>query len=522
MKKKDIIVARWVMIMTIWLLPAILSATLTTSENARIVAENWIQFIVERDGSWGGARNPVIIEFRELTREKMVLGYFAAVAPAGYIIVSSLKEFSPIKAYSTTSSLNPEIEEGMCDLIKDSISRRNAFLIAEFGGLDDRSLATLQQFTRKDNVKAWNFLTAGGGLMRTELQSLSEATAGPVGPLLKSRWAQGEPFNDDCPDMQCPGAFNSNAVVGCVPLAIAQIMRYYCWPPYFESQYYDWENMLVNEANYNETTNWYFDENGVNWTQAQIDAVADLCYDAGKLLGNISYGCKETGAFICSASYHDARDAFEDNFYYDTANDEPDCEDRDEHSYDEWWSIIVGEINNNRPMMYGIENSDQDFYHAIVVDGYDDSAGGHKVHANYGWGENWHNTWYELDWFDCNTAEGWNTRCEWDTEEMIRDIYPRNGLNGNFSGSLSPWGGAGTLHHYMYCDVTSNDMTIQGGARVQFLPGVSLTCTGNSIDIDGGRQYETRFFSYGIPTRGLKVAEGGAIKLTANGSICMR
>jgi len=86
---------------------------------------------------------------------------------------------------------------------------------------------------------------------------------------------------------------------------------------------------------------------------------------------------------------------------------------------------------------------------------------------------------------------------------------------------LGPWGGAGTLHHYIYNDTYSNNLTVQGGARVQFLPGVHLICNGNSINIDGGSPYETRFFSDGIPTRGLKVAEGGKIQLKPDGNICV-
>lgn len=494
---------------------------IATLEEARAVAENWLRFIVERDGHWGGARSPSIGEFTDFRRGDLLLGYYASVEPQGYIIISSLKDFAPIKAYSTTSNLDPDKEVGMCDLLKDALERRNGFLIDSFGGLDEVSLQELDKLTLDANRLAWSYLLRDGSALSSHLRSIHVESVGPVGPLLESHWAQGPPYNDDCPDLSCPGAFNHNALVGCVPLAMAQVMRYYAWPPFYDWTY-DWPNMLVNEAHYDTANNWYNDENGIPWTQAQIDAVADLCYDAGRVLGGIEYGCSSTSAYICNWYYHDAQDAFEDDFYYDTDGNEPECEDRDDYDYEEWWNMIKNEIDHNRPMAYGIENSDNEFFHAIVVDGYDDSGGQHRVHANYGWGVNWHNNWYDLDWFDCDTAYGWNLRCDWEEEELIRYIYPRNGLCGTHSGTLGPWGGPETLHHYVYCDATSSNLIVQGGARVQFLPGTSITCSANTVEIYGkaaGPLGETRFFSEGPPTRGLKVDAGGKIKLHPNGSI---
>ena len=180
--------------------------------------------------------------------------------------------------------------------------------------------------------------------------------------------------------------------------------------------------------------------------------------------------------------------------------------------------MIKNEIDVNRPMTFRIASGavfQSDFDHVIVVDGYDNTGGQYMVHANYGWDDG-HTAWYTLNTWHCGDYD-----CSWDEEEMIRNIYPRDGLCGSYSGTLSPWRGAGSLHHYIYCDVSSNNMTIQGGARVQFLPGVSLKCNGNSINIDGGTPEETRFFSEGLPTRGLKVAGGGQIKLKSDGMICV-
>lgn len=498
--------------------PAPDSGSIATSEEARAVAENWLRFIVERDGDWGGAESPSIGEFTEFKREDLLLGYYASVKPQGYMVISSLKDFAPVKAYSTTSNLNPDEEVGMCALLKDVLECRAKFLLDNFGGLDEVSLQELDRFTLDTNRLAWSRLFEGGHSLRSNLCSIDAQSSGPVGPLLKTRWHQREPYNLDCPQIIGKEAC-SNALVGCVGLAVAQVMKYFCWPPYYR-WHYDWPNIL-NRYDYDPVSHWYNDEDGNPCTQAQIDAVSGLCYDAADTV-NSDFGCEGTSAFICQWGRKDAQEALEENlFYSNTDLDHPMCEDRDDYDYDEWWNMIKTEIDHNRPMVYGIENSDNDFHHAIVVDGYDGTGGQHKVHANYGWGVNWHNNWYELDWFDCDTEYGWQRRCDWDDEELIRFIYPRGGLCESYSGTLSPRNSPTDLHHYVYCDADCHGVVVQAGAWVQFLPGISLTCATDSVDIYGRTPDETRFYSEGLPTRGLKVCADGEIKLLPGGGICV-
>ncbi len=123
------------------------------------------------------------------------------------------------------------------------------------------------------------------------------------------------------------------------------------------------------------------------------------------------------GLSCATGAYDDARDAFEDHFFYsDPEWDEPWCEERDSYEFLEWWYMIVLEVDWNRPMLYRI--ADENFDHLIVVDGYDDTGGQYQVHANYGWGPESHTTWYTLDDFNCNGE------CEWSKYEMVRMIYP--------------------------------------------------------------------------------------------------
>ena len=70
------------------------NTAIVTPEEARAVAESWLHFIVERDGHWAGALEPAISEFTGLERGGSLLGYFAAVEPQGYVVVSLVKGFA--------------------------------------------------------------------------------------------------------------------------------------------------------------------------------------------------------------------------------------------------------------------------------------------------------------------------------------------------------------------------------------------------------------------------------------------
>nr|MBC7244183.1 C10 family peptidase [Chloroflexota bacterium] len=497
---------------------------IATCEEARTVAENWLRLIVERDGQWSGEKHPSIDNLTELRRGDLLLGYYASVQPQGYVVISFLKDFPPIRAYSIDSSLNPDAEGGMADLLKDVAEAQIKFLIQQFGGLEKARTEEIDESASIANRLAWLYLLQGAGSLPTNLRSLYAQSSVQVGPLLKTSWHQRAPYNFSCPEMIGDEAC-ANAVVGCVQLATAQVMRYFHWPPYYSGAfrfYFDWPNMLNR---YVRANGWFNDENGNPVTQAQIDAVAALCAIAGQAMYT-DYGCDITYGALCHWLVDDARDALEDDFFYSNPDlDQPYCEERDSYSLDEWWNIIKQEIDNNRPVVYRIATGAvfiSDFDHAIVVDGYDNTGGLYQVHANYGWDDP-HTAWYTLDNFDCDNAPGWQGGCSWDEEELIRHIYPRTGHCGVSWGTLGPRNSATDLPHYIYCDVIFVNTTIQGGAWVQFLPGTSITGgSASAVTIEGRSPGETRFYSEGLTTRGLKVAAGGKIKLHSNGSIRVR
>lgn len=173
-----------------------------------------------------------------------------------------------------------------------------------------------------------------------------------VEPLLTTQWNQWAPYNNLCPT-DCPA--------GCVPTAVAQIMKYWRWPDVtcdkvagedFSGRTYDWDNMIDNY----ETT---------SYTAEQADAVAHLMADVGKALGTV-YNPKGSGTAT------DFLPLFF-NFKYN----------KGAAYHENLTEVMKAELNQSRPMLYSARPFGEGNGHELVVDGY---TSNNYFHFNYGWG----------------------------------------------------------------------------------------------------------------------------------------
>lgn len=57
-----------------------------------------------------------------------------------------------------------------------------------------------------------------------------------AGPLVSYTWGQAQTYNESCPNDACTEAYGPNALVGCVPTALAMVMAY--WKPKTYDQFY--------------------------------------------------------------------------------------------------------------------------------------------------------------------------------------------------------------------------------------------------------------------------------------------
>jgi hypothetical protein len=485
-----------------------------TIEEARAVAGNWIQAIIEERGAWGTAPAAEIDTIQEFQKKGRFVGYFCRVRPMGYIIVSPRREMAPVKAYSAMSNLDPASEEGMADLLKGKMERnydkvqkiareRKAVTgeeVADTLEIDDRPvwealLNTPEEFMRKPEKKK----SPAGGTEKVpdgaDGDAGGEASNYQEGDfLLSSNWHQSPPYNNDCPNQGCARPANGRAIVGCVATAGAQIMYYWGWPswgegaPYDDS--YDWPNMR--------------DSVTTSSPAAQQAAVAELSHEIGVAVG-MDYGCdcdcNANPADCCSwANTADMEGVYQNHYRFADVY----RRNRDDYTATGWFDLMKDEFNNNRPVQYRITG------HSIVGDGWQEigSPVVRQYHMNYGWSDTGSDTWYTLD---SMTTDPEND------EYLLENIMPApyvTTLTGTFTRQTFPY-------RYFFRDTTGGSGTFAGGQRIQFLPGIVVTCTSGTVTFQGAASWYSYLFSRGDLTQGLKIENeaDAAVKLYPNGSI---
>lgn len=181
-----------------------------------------------------------------------------------------------------------------------------------------------------------------------------------VAPLLGgTRWRQDAPYNSECPVEEGYNIFgqwiSEPTMVGCVPLAIGQIMRYHRHPAA-----YDWSLMA--------------DRHGEGLTATAQDAeVARLLHDIG-----ISVGAQYRPS-ATSASSSAVGPALIDDYGYSPAMV---MRHSDYYAVTSWDAMVYGELQHGRPVYYAGATKDS-HGHAFVCDGMDADG---FLHINWGWG----------------------------------------------------------------------------------------------------------------------------------------
>ena len=267
----------------------------------------------------------------------------------GFVIVAGDKNVRPVLAYSFDDKIDPE---------------NNPEAFATW--LQSYDMSCEKPAANSKNQTLWNNLLTYSASAPTLL-----GEGEYIAPMVPCLWNQGSPYN-----MYCPDSAGVHAVAGCMPVAQAQIMRYWNFPKrvmgyesYFDPTFgiistsfhtYDWDNM--------------FDTLRGTTTEEQAQNVAHLIADIG-INGYSTFGIRETcGSFSLST-----------NFQYNP--DSINFEKKDNYTSAQWNAMMLAELRKGRPIIYsgGTPNNGG---HAFVVDGYkyNEDNGGDMFHFNMGWG----------------------------------------------------------------------------------------------------------------------------------------
>ena len=203
-----------------------------------------------------------------------------------------------------------------------------------------------------------------------------------IGPLVTSKWNQGEPYNLLTPSYidQNSGSYNEHSATGCVATATTQIMYYWKWPQEpcatIPSYTYNWSgNIRTTEELPPIKFNWaaMTDTYSGSSSQESKIAVAQLMLYAG-------HGMKSGYAGATGATSVNALSALQDYFGY--SKDAYNVYHLN-YTFQEWEDLFYNELAAGRPLLMGADNYERTGGHEFICDGYD---GNGLYHINWGWG----------------------------------------------------------------------------------------------------------------------------------------
>ena len=275
-------------------------------------------------------------------------------AGGGFVIIAGDDACRPVLAYSYDRNFGTEqdMPENLREWL-DDLEEQVAFVRSE-----QRRTATA--------VAAW-----------TDLLVTTKVGATSYQPALKHEtptWSQGAPFNSLTPMVD-----GKHAVIGCVPLAMGMIMRFYGYPAKgegtLESYSYDMDNGTTCQIpGYDLGDPYEWDKIKYNYadgyTEAEGAAVAHLVYDCGvavqaKFDESTSASTQKMAG--CGVTYF----GFDPGTYYYK---------RALFSDAEWLDMLKEELQA-RPILYSARREGGG--HAFLVDGYDEND---YLSVNWGWG----------------------------------------------------------------------------------------------------------------------------------------
>jgi hypothetical protein len=465
-------------------------------DEAETIATNWISLVFNDQGDWGGSDQAYVRETIEYRPEERLLGYCCHVEPQGYIIVSLHEGLAPVKAYSTTCDLDPVLGGSIAEVLRLKITRLHEEIEQRLGPVGTVQAIQLQEIAEIDYRPAWASFNRSPARFQAELEAdrvLSNYQEGQW--LLTSSWHQGHPYNIYSPtpsDVDDDDCEQDHCAVGCVALAGAMLMHYWCWPP---------------------GPNWASMPDRIDATSPghQIDAVASLCSQIGE---NVGMDYCAGGGCASSCDTDEMVPLYRYAYGYSPSCDRVDRDDFDTQAG--WFAEIKGQISANRPIHYRVPG------HSLVADGWKVEGGTNWYHLNMGWDggrpdkECWEpyegrntNTWYALDGIPCS-------QLRW--EYILTPIYPITAV-GPAAAGVYPRS-AELRYSYFDMDAVGNRAVFMNDHQIQFIPGVTVRCGGDEgiIFYGFGAGAPTRLYTKANVGKGVRI-DDGTIVLHRNGGI---
>ena len=285
--------------------------------------------------------------------DKNVTTFYIFNTMDGFVIVAADDCETPIIGYSHEGRFEPNnVPVQMEDYLQDFVARIQY-------GIENHIEAN------ELTARQWELVKATGRLN-------DRKTTQAVAPLVTEKWHQGCFYNSLCPAMTGPC---NHAEVGCVAVAMGQIMHYWGYPSTgWGSHSYNNSGLVLSADFGNTTYDWDHMPDSLtgNSSEAEIEAVATLLFHCGVSV-DMKYNTNGSGA-----DSDDVPDAMKRYFNYSRRIH---GEKKADYTNDEWLSMLKTNLDEQRPVLYSGHGDAGG--HAFVCDGYDDN---NLLHFNWGWG----------------------------------------------------------------------------------------------------------------------------------------
>lgn len=301
-------------------------------------------------------------EVDSLIIDNLTVSYYFNFKPKGVINVCATNAFDPVAMWSEEGSVN----------VKHAFTHRNDPGVISTVRFDKENYIYKNYFTQpnQETLEKWNLYKISPEKFIVKKNSKSEGSNGktPGKSQTFTKWHQLSPYWYDCP----ADSVNGQTVVGCVGIAMAQMMKYHQWPEIgigsFEYNLPVWGTQSSDFSQH--TYNWAImpDSAYTNTSDSTLQ-VAQICKDAGVSV-NMEYGTAASHPSPDKAYFFGSLAEF---FNYTCNNFVP------YSSYSGntvgWYSRIQNEVAL-RPVFYNTES------HSMILDDYNSSTG--YYHVNIG------------------------------------------------------------------------------------------------------------------------------------------
>ncbi len=278
----------------------------------------------------------------------------------GFVILSGDDCAKPILAYSTSSSFNPE---NIPAAVRD-------WLFTYEMRIED---AVNQHLEATSEIAAqWEMLLLGHWIDSKNAQT--------VDPIITAKWGQGSPYNALCPP---------NTPVGCVAVAMGQVMHYWKYPEHGTGSHSYTYNGITHNIDFSSATyNWNAMPNSCS---SANNAVATLLYHCGVAI-ETHYTSSNSTAYVLYSPAHpyNAESALKEFFSYSS---DAHGELRSRYDKETWMAMLKSNLDAGIPVIYNGFNSSNAGGHCFICDGYDAN---NFFHFNWGQRGNY-DGYFEID-----------------------------------------------------------------------------------------------------------------------------